>query len=233
MIDELLEGIKRSLYEEQVDKKFEGVMVGTVINVFDPQMMGRVQVQLKSVDSLDLAPWARIAQPMAGPFSGTYFVPNVMDEVLVAFEHGDIKAPYIIGSLWSLRALPPLQTPMLQTRAIRTLAGNQLVMKEVPPSITLQTAPTPPAVLPSPPCPFGPYQTIDMGVAGIQVMSPTTLTLQVQATSIVLTPASITLIVGGNSIVISAAGIDVLATRVSVNGAAGVDIHGNPVRINS
>lgn len=232
MIDELLSGITRSLYDSHSDKKFEGVMVGTVINVLDPLMLGRVQVQLKSVDSLDLAPWARIAQPMAGAFSGTYFVPNIGDEVLIAFEHGDANAPYVIGSLWNLAALPPLQTPLLQTRAIRTLAGNQIVMREVPPSITLQTAPTPPAVLPSPPSPVGPYQTIDMGVQGISVMTPTTITLQVgPATSLVMTPASITLTAGGHVLTISPAGIQMAGPTVGVT-AGFVNITGGLVKIN-
>ena len=79
------------------------------------------------LDSLDLSPWARIALPMAGVLHGMYFIPNINDEVLVAFEHGDVNAPYIIGSLWNAMAPPPLQSPVPQIRAIRTLAGNQIV----------------------------------------------------------------------------------------------------------
>ena len=70
-----------------------------MINLLDPLTLGRVQVQLPFIDALDLSPWARIAVPMAGLGHGHYFIPNLSDEVLVAFEHGDVNAPYIIGSL--------------------------------------------------------------------------------------------------------------------------------------
>ena len=46
---------------------------------------------------------------MAGRNRGTWFVPEVGDEVLVAFEHGDVKEPYVIGALWKTR--PPAESP--------------------------------------------------------------------------------------------------------------------------
>lgn len=51
--------------------------------------------------------WARIAVPMAGDGRGTYFLPEVGDEVLVAFERGDLRFPYVIGALWNGRHQPP------------------------------------------------------------------------------------------------------------------------------
>lgn len=51
--------------------------------------------------------WARIAVPMAGDGRGTYFLPEVGDEVLVAFERGDLRFPYVIGALWNGRHKPP------------------------------------------------------------------------------------------------------------------------------
>ena len=210
MIEELLAGIESSI--DQVDRKMTGVTVGTVINLLDPELQGRVQVQLKAIDSLDLACWARVAQPMAAMLSGTYFVPNINDEVLVAFEHGDVNAPYIIGCLWNLAAPPPLQSPLPQIRAIRTPLGNQIVTTEAPPSVTIQTAPTPPAVIPAPPTPTGPYQTFSMNPAGIQLMTPatppTTILLQVgPLATLAMTPESITLTVGSNGIAITKAGV--------------------------
>jgi uncharacterized protein involved in type VI secretion and phage assembly len=44
---------------------------------------------------------------MAGPGRGSYFLPEVDDEVLVAFEHGDVRSPYIVGSLWNGKDAPP------------------------------------------------------------------------------------------------------------------------------
>src|SRR5262249_57127134 len=45
--------------------------------------------------------WARVAAPMAGKNRGAYFLPEVDDEVLVAFEHGQVDHPYVVGSLWN------------------------------------------------------------------------------------------------------------------------------------
>ena len=234
MIDELERGIKESIGAppEGGQQKFYGVVVGKVINPLDPLMLGRVQVQTPFVDSLDLSPWARIAQGMAGPLHGNYFVPNLGDEVLLAFEHGDVNAPYILGSLANMISRPPLPSPVPQIRAIRTLVGNQIVFMEAPPSITVQT-PCPPGVAPLPPSPAGPHQPVRVAADGIQVMGPTMITLQCGASSIVVTPASITLTCGGSSIALTAAGINVLSPLTQVTGTETVGIAGKLVRINS
>jgi hypothetical protein len=237
VIEELLAGIETSI--DKVDRKMTGVAVGTVINLLDPELQGRVQVQLKPIDSLDLSCWARVAQPMAALLSGTYFVPNIKDEVLVAFEHGDVNAPYIVGCLWNLAAPPPLQSPLPQIRAIRTPLGNQIVTTEAPPSVTIQTAPTPPAVIPAPPTPTGPYQTFTMNPAGIQMMTPaappTTILLQVgPTTTLLLTPESITLNVGANGIAITKAGTFLVGGGANVALAGGnASVIAPMVRINS
>ena len=230
MIEETIGNLETSVEESK--KKYYGVTVGKVINPLDPMMLGRVQVQLPFIDSLDLSPWARIALPMAGMLHGTYFIPNLNDEVLVAFEHGDVSAPYIIGSLWNAMAPPPLQSPIPQIRAIRTLAGNQIVFTEVPPSVTIQTAPTPPSVLPSPPTPTGPYQTIMMSTAGIQIMSPTPIQI--------MSPAGIQIVAGTNIINLTPDGITITGTPNLNLAAAGtlniaapaVNITGGLVKIN-
>ena len=230
MIEETIGNLETSVEESK--QKYYGVTVGKVINPLDPMMLGRVQVQLPFIDSLDLSPWARIALPMAGMLHGTYFIPNLNDEVLVAFEHGDVNAPYIIGSLWNAMAPPPLQSPIPQIRAIRTLAGNQIVFTEVPPSVTIQTAPTPPSVLPSPPTPTGPYQTIMMSTAGIQIMSPTPIQI--------MSPAGIQIVAGTNIINLTPDGITITGTPNLNLAAAGtlniaapaVNITGGLVKIN-
>ena len=55
----------------------------------------------------DESAWARLAVPMAGAGRGFYFIPEVNDEVLVAFEQGDINRPYVIGCVWNGRDAPP------------------------------------------------------------------------------------------------------------------------------
>ena len=55
----------------------------------------------------DESNWARVAAPMAGKGRGFYFLPEVEDEVLVAFEQGDVRFPYVVGSLWNGKDAPP------------------------------------------------------------------------------------------------------------------------------
>lgn len=100
------------------DPKIYGVVVGRVINLLDPLMLGRVQVEIPAIDALDLSPWARVATPAASLASGFYWIPSLEDEVLVAFEQGDINAPYVIGCLWSAIMVPPLPSPLPQIRMI-------------------------------------------------------------------------------------------------------------------
>lgn len=84
-----------------------GVVVGIVTNNKDPDGVGRVKVKFPWLSTDDESAWARVASPMAGKERGIFFLPEVDDEVLVVFEHGDVNMPYIIGSLWNGVDLPP------------------------------------------------------------------------------------------------------------------------------
>jgi uncharacterized protein involved in type VI secretion and phage assembly len=84
-----------------------GVAVALVTNNQDPDGVGRVKVRFPWLSDQDESHWARIAAPMAGKHRGAYFLPEVDDEVLVAFEHGDIRFPYVVGMLWNSKDTPP------------------------------------------------------------------------------------------------------------------------------
>ena len=84
-----------------------GVMVATVVNNQDPDGLGRVQLMFPTLSDDNIGHWARIAVLMAGGQRGTFFLPEVGDEVLVAFEGGSIEAPYVIGALWNGVDKPP------------------------------------------------------------------------------------------------------------------------------
>jgi phage baseplate assembly protein gpV len=197
-MEDTLNDLVDSLSSQQ--GKIFGVVVGKVINPLDPMMLGRVQVQLPFIDSLDLSPWARVATPMAGPAHGMYFIPNPGDEVLVAFEHGDRNVPYIVGSLWNAMSPPPLPSPLPQIRMIRTLAGNTILFTEVPPSITVMV-------------PSG--QTIEMSPAGIQIIDGVNV--------INMTPDGVT-ITGPNVNLIGTAALNITAPNVTINGAAAANV---------
>jgi uncharacterized protein involved in type VI secretion and phage assembly len=90
--------------------RWYGVFPALVRDVRDPDGQGRVKVSLPwSPDTGDAAyeAWARLATFMAGNNRGAWFVPDVDDEVLVAFEGGDPRRPYVLGALWNGKDAPP------------------------------------------------------------------------------------------------------------------------------
>lgn len=85
-----------------------GVVTGVVTNTDDPQAWGRVKVKFPWMTEDAESDWARIVGAGAGPEAGFLVVPEVGDEVLVAFEQADFRRPYVLGGLWNgQHALPP------------------------------------------------------------------------------------------------------------------------------
>jgi uncharacterized protein involved in type VI secretion and phage assembly len=84
-----------------------GVVTGIVTNTKDPDKMGRVKVKIPTLSPDDESAWARVASFMAGKERGAFFLPEVDDEVLLAFEYGDLSRPYILGALWNGKDSPP------------------------------------------------------------------------------------------------------------------------------
>lgn len=105
--------------ESRIQKRIYGVVVGVVKDIKDKKGLARVKVDfnwmgeaeetVSITDEEDRAHsyWARIANFMGGDKRGAYFVPQVDDEVLVAFEHGIIDRPYVLGTLWNKEDVPP------------------------------------------------------------------------------------------------------------------------------
>ena len=75
--------------------------MGIVTNNQDPENMHRVKVRFPWLSNDVESNWARVAAPMSGKDRGAYFLPEVDDEVLVAFEHGLVDHPFVVGSLWN------------------------------------------------------------------------------------------------------------------------------------
>ena len=83
------------------------VAVAIVTNVSDPDQLGRVRLRFPWLSDQHESDWARLALPWAGPGRGIFAALEIDDEVLVAFEHGDINRPYVIGALWNGKDKPP------------------------------------------------------------------------------------------------------------------------------
>jgi uncharacterized protein involved in type VI secretion and phage assembly len=107
-----------------------GVYSASVVDNRDPDGLARVLVRVSAptdVISGDL--WARVATMMAGRNRGTWFVPEVGDEVLVAFERGDVKEAYVIGALWNAKSRPPAESPA-DVKLIRSRNGITLRIRD-------------------------------------------------------------------------------------------------------
>jgi uncharacterized protein involved in type VI secretion and phage assembly len=104
-------------------QRFYGVVIGIVTNNKDPENLHRVKVRFPWLDESHESHWARVATPMAGKKRGLYLLPEVDDEVLVAFEHGSIDFPYVVGSLWNGKDEPP-ESNADGTNAPRTLRSR-------------------------------------------------------------------------------------------------------------
>ncbi len=107
---------------------FYGVYPAVVTDVVDPNNQGRVKVRLPwSPDpgNSSYEAWARIATMMAGNNRGTWFIPDKNDEVLVAFEGGNPRRPYVIGALWNGQDAPPEQIDGAGDNNVKTILSRQ------------------------------------------------------------------------------------------------------------
>lgn len=87
-------------------KPSQTLMVGIVTHNHDPEGLGRVRVRFPTLTperdgSAHASYWARVVSVGAGDQRGFDCMPEINDEVLVGFEHGDIRRPYILGGLWN------------------------------------------------------------------------------------------------------------------------------------
>jgi uncharacterized protein involved in type VI secretion and phage assembly len=107
---------------------FYGVYPARVTDIVDPDQQGRVKVRLPwSPDAGDSSyeAWARLATMMAGNNRGTFFIPDVDDEVLVAFEGGNARRPYVVGALWNGQDAPPEQMDSAGNNYLKTILSRQ------------------------------------------------------------------------------------------------------------
>ncbi len=112
-----------------------GVVTGLVTNLDDPEAMGRVKVKYAWLGDIE-SNWVRLAAPSAGNGRGIYYTPEVNDEVLLAFEHGDVHHPYIIGALWNGSDKPPADKAdaigggKVNQRVIKSRSGHVIILDD-------------------------------------------------------------------------------------------------------
>jgi phage protein D len=112
-----------------------GVVVAQVTNNAD--QLGRVKLKFPWLSDTYESDWARMAQLGAGPDSGAVFLPEVHDEVLVAFEFGDVRRPIVVGGLYNGKDKPRLGDKLfdngkVKRRGVVSRRGHRFVLFDDP-----------------------------------------------------------------------------------------------------
>jgi uncharacterized protein involved in type VI secretion and phage assembly len=112
--------------------KILGVVTAVVTNNQDPDKLGRVKLKFPWLSDTDESWWARVATPMAGKDRGLFLLPEVNDEVLVLFEQGDLRFPYVIGALWNGNDTPPLtnEDGKNDQRMLKSRSGHMITLDD-------------------------------------------------------------------------------------------------------
>ena len=134
-------GARTGLLTEQMNAqspvdRWPGVVTAIVTNTDDPKDWGRVKVKFPWMTDEAESDWARVVGIGGGPEAGLYAMPEVKDEVLVTFAHGDFSQPFILGGLWNGQyAIPPEgaesasgEKPLVRTW--RSRSGHRVTMHD-------------------------------------------------------------------------------------------------------
>lgn len=181
---------------------FYGVYPALVTDNQDPESQGRVRIKLPWLpDSGDSAyeTWARLATMMAGNNRGSWFLPDVNDEVLVAFEGGDTRRPYVVGMLWNGQDAPPEQMDSDNNlKTILSRAGVRITMDDTSGSVKLRLE-----------TPGGNKIVLDDGGMNITASDSNGNTIKMESAGITITASS--------KVTVNASTVEVSAGMVTVN----------------
>lgn len=115
------------------DKRYYGVVEAIVTDNEDPLKEGRVKVNFPMLDNKVESEWCRVRQAYAGNDYGAFFIPEVGDEVLVSFIHGDMRLPIILGGLYNGKDKPPSSRASdKDQKMIRTRGQHEILMDDTP-----------------------------------------------------------------------------------------------------
>ena len=110
-------------------RRVNGVAAGVVTDNRDPEGLARIKVRMPWLAADAESHWVKVATMYAGDNRGSVWLPEVDDEVLLAFEHGDIDHPYVIGALYNSTSKPPEANAdgRNDVKTIRTRSGHVLL----------------------------------------------------------------------------------------------------------
>jgi uncharacterized protein involved in type VI secretion and phage assembly len=181
-----------------------GVYPAVVTDVRDPDGQARVKVRLPwspDAGGSGYEAWARLAVPMAGAGRGVFIVPDVDDEVLAAFEGGDPRRPYVLGSMWNGRDQPPASMDGAgrnNLRVLRSRRGHQISLDDTDGQETLIIE-----------TPGGQRITLRDGPGSVQIVDSNGNSVELAAAGITVTASA--------KVTVNAATAEVTAGTLSVN----------------
>lgn len=205
-----------------------GIAPGVVTDNFNVLSEARVQVHMSAFPDMD--PWARVVGIGGGSGRGFLWVPQIDDEVLVAFNKNDHRDAYVIGGLWSTLNRPPAIIPtdfltkrILQTGLMDDPLGHSIVFDDALQSITITTS-TQQKITMSPTQiqigTVGGVLQITLGVTppGIQIQATTgNLTLSAPSGAVTISGASVSIQSTGPTSISSSGIVSVAGTQIMLN----------------
>lgn len=185
-------------------QQYFGVYAALVADITDPDGLGRVKVRLPwAPDGASAAyeSWARIATMMAGSNRGSWFIPDVDDEVLVAFEAGDPRRPYVVGALWNGQDAPPERMDGAgrnDIKSLRSRSGVKITLDDTngQESLTMET-------------PGGQTIILQDGPGSVEVRDSNGNTVKLESAGITVTSSG--------KVTINASTVEISAGMVTVN----------------
>ena len=222
----------------------QGLQTGLVTDLEDPAGEHRVKVRLPLVNPAEEGLWMRVATLDAGNERGTFYRPEIGDEVIVGFLHNDPDHPVILGMLHSSTLPPPLTASNANPeKGYVSREGIKMIFHDGEKSLTLET-------------PGGKKITLDdnagtlraedehgnsiqMEASGITIESAASLNLKaatdikLEAANILLSPSSqFSVSAGASEIKAGGGSAEFKSTSVKINGSGMTEIKGGLVKIN-
>lgn len=184
--------------------RFYGVYPAQVTDIADPDSQGRVRVRLPwSPDGRDgtWEAWARLATLFAGNDRGSWFIPDVDDEVLVAFAGGDPRHPFVLGGLWNGSDAPPEEMDSGGENNLKTLRSRSGVVVRMDDShgqeqLHMET-------------PGGQSVTLKDGASAIEIVDSNGNSVKLESSGITVEASA--------KVTINASTVEVSASMVTVN----------------
>lgn len=184
--------------------RWYSVYPALVIDIKDPDGQGRVKITLPwspDTGSARYEAWARLATFMGGNNRGSWFIPDVNDEVLVVFEGGDPRRPYVIGGLWNGKDAPPQSMDSAGNNDLKVLRSRNGVKITLDDSDGQETM-----ILETP---GGQKVTLKDGPGSVEVVDSNGNSIKMQASGITVNATA--------KVTITASTVEVSASMVTVN----------------